>query len=428
MIVRPLTAGPLDFDGDARAEILVFRPSVGTWYFACRAPASAARPDSSGAPRATSCAGRLRWGSHYRRCGLPATKRLVLPEVDDKLLVKQDLSVGHDRGHPAARGLRRRRQDRHRGLPAVEWHLVHPEIEQQLHRRDGRVWGAPGDRPVPGDYDEDGKIDLGVYRPSTGRWFILLSSTNYTSWCTIQWGTTGDVLVPNDYDGDQKTDLAVYRPSNGTWYILMSSSGYSAGAGYVWGAEPTCRCPPITMEMDGRISPSIARPPATGSCCCRRRIQAARISGAVRAGMSRYRPRDRFGRRAVEAGLASTGVQSCGRRSRPRRASVRRKRPLTRETAASPRPRRLVPHRRHRRAAAPVPERRPAGRWRGRRTSHENKMMVLPSSRNRWTVAMQRCWKSASPTAKISSSRRMSGLRLARSRIRGACACRTSSS
>jgi hypothetical protein len=42
------------------------------------------------------------------------------------------------------------------------------------------AWGA--DRPVPDDYDSDGKVDPAAYRPSTGQWFILLASTNYTTY------------------------------------------------------------------------------------------------------------------------------------------------------------------------------------------------------------------------------------------------------
>src|SRR5438445_1158760 len=81
------------------------------------------------------------------------------------------------------------------------------------------VWGLSTDIPVPGDYDGDGTIDPAVFRPSTGGWYILKSSTNYTTSVSVFWGfSEGDALVPGDYDGDGKTDPAVYRSSTGTWY------------------------------------------------------------------------------------------------------------------------------------------------------------------------------------------------------------------
>jgi hypothetical protein len=43
-----------------------------------------------------------------------------------------------------------------------------------------------------------------------------------------QWGLPGDVPVPGDYDGDGITDYAVYRPATGTWWILPSSSARAA--------------------------------------------------------------------------------------------------------------------------------------------------------------------------------------------------------
>jgi hypothetical protein len=49
---------------------------------------------------------------------------------------------------------------------------------------------------VPADYDGDGRADLAVYRPSSGHWFLRLSSTNYTAGGTYQWGgSAGDVPV-----------------------------------------------------------------------------------------------------------------------------------------------------------------------------------------------------------------------------------------
>ena len=71
-----------------------------------------------------------------------------------------------------------------------------------------------------GDFDGDGRSDIGVYRD--GEWFIFRSSdggATVTGWG----GLAQDIPLPGDYDGDGKTDIAVYR--DGTWYILRSSDG-----------------------------------------------------------------------------------------------------------------------------------------------------------------------------------------------------------
>ena len=61
------------------------------------------------------------------------------------------------------------------------------------------------------DFDDDGKADLAVYRPSNGDWFVQNSTSNFTTSVVRQWGILGDVSVPGDYDGDGTTDLALWR-------------------------------------------------------------------------------------------------------------------------------------------------------------------------------------------------------------------------
>ena len=121
---------------------------------------------------------------------------------------------------------------------ALNGNLVRAAIHHELHDFSSYQWGVSTDLPVPGDYDGDGKIDIAAYRPATGSWFVLLSTTNWATYVTYQWGVSADIPVPADYDGDGKTDIALYRPPTGTWYVLKSSTNSTTYVAYLWGARP----------------------------------------------------------------------------------------------------------------------------------------------------------------------------------------------
>lgn len=118
-------------------------------------------------------------------------------------------------------------------------------------------FGLGTDRPVPADYDGDGRADFAVFRPSTGVWYILRSSDGLVT--SVNFGLGTDKAVQGDYDGDLKADIAVFR--DGNWYILRSSDN-----GFVavnWGLD-TDKPVPGDYDGDGKFDVAVFRP-STGA-------------------------------------------------------------------------------------------------------------------------------------------------------------------
>ena len=333
-----------DYDGDGTDDVAVFQPSTGTWLVrnqrivdigvpatgrcpvittttARRTSRSTGRRPASGSSGAsrrcsTATSGISRRRRDYNGDGKmdvavyrPSTRTMVLKDSSPS---SSSATIGDIPGPADARDpagdrwrLRRRRRGRHRGPSAVDKPVVRAQsargavrglrgtcpvpadyngdrrMDVAVYRPSTGHWyarhqvavqfGDPGDKPMPRDYNGDGLMDVAVYRPSTGYWYIR-------NQFTVQFGDAGDVPLPGDYNGDRVADVAVYCPSSGQWFVRNQFTTQFGDPGDI----PV----PADYNGDGKTDVAVYRP-STGDV-----VRAQPVRGAVR----RWRRRGRAGR------------------------------------------------------------------------------------------------------------------------------------
>jgi hypothetical protein len=108
------------------------------------------------------------------------------------------------------------------------------------------VLGNPRDLPIAGDWDGDGRWEVGVRRAGLPR-FLLRAADGSTS--TVDLGEVSDLPVTGDWDGDGVTDLGVYDQATATFTLrLVDESGLTWTAQVPWGRAGDL---PVTGDWDG---------------------------------------------------------------------------------------------------------------------------------------------------------------------------------
>lgn len=210
-----------DFTGDGKTDIAFWRPSTGQWfilrsedgsYFAFPFGQNGDIPmpaDYDGDGKADAAVFRPSTGTWF-----------ILRSSDGQITITQ---FGTNGDQPVAAdydgdGLADVAIFRPNGANGAEWW-----VQRSTAGLMALQFGSSTDKAVPGDFTGDGKTDIAFWRPTTGYWYVLRSE-DFT-YFSFPFGQIGDVPVPGDYDGDSRTDAAVFRPATATWYISRSTTG-----------------------------------------------------------------------------------------------------------------------------------------------------------------------------------------------------------
>lgn len=111
------------------------------------------------------------------------------------------------------------------------------------------LWGGSlNDVPIPGDWDGNGVVDVAIWRPSDRKVYVLQGPAWNSAFTIGPWGSPGDVAIPGDYDNDTRLDLAFFNAGDRAVYVLQGGTNFTTAFKIVMGAPGQT---PVQGDFDG---------------------------------------------------------------------------------------------------------------------------------------------------------------------------------
>jgi hypothetical protein len=248
-LTLPPPKTPFDFDGDGKADISIFRPLNGQWWYQRSLDNSVAALQFGTVTDKPVPADYDGDGKTDVAIYRPSTGEWFVLRSSNLTFFSVPFGISSDKPAPADfEGDGKADLVVFRESEGV-WYISKSSGGIQISQ-----WGVSGDLPMNRDYDGDGKSDLAIFRPSDGSWWLNRSTAGITA---TAFGVGTDKSVPADYTGDGKDDIAVWRPGNGSWYVLRSEdSSFFAIPFGATGDIPTA----ADYDGDGKVDFAIFRP------------------------------------------------------------------------------------------------------------------------------------------------------------------------
>jgi len=95
-------------------------------------------------------------------------------------------------------------------------------------------FGITGDIPISGDWNSDGKTEIGVFRNSTHLFYLDYNGNGAWNGAAADrqynFGITGDIPITGDWNNNGISEIGVFRPSTHLFYLDYNGNGVWNGA------------------------------------------------------------------------------------------------------------------------------------------------------------------------------------------------------